>query len=114
MGKAVLLQALLTVAIAGVAALVGGRAAGWSAALGGLACVIPNALFALRRGIEVRRPGGVAAHTVLVGEFVKVALTIALLWMIAHHARGLDWLAMIIGVIAAVKSYLLLLLLFRR
>ncbi len=114
MAKAVGLQALVTFVVACVAAMIGGQTSGVSAALGGIACLVPNALFALRLHIEVRRPGGVATHTVLIGEFVKVAATIALLVLITRNVRGLDWLAMIIGVIAALKSYLLMLLLTRR
>ena len=114
MAKAVWFQALVTVIISCLAAIVGSRMSALSAALGGLACVVPNALFALRLHIEMRRPGGVLAHTVLVGEMVKVGATIALLVVITQNVRGLDWLAMIIGVIAALKSYLLTFLITRR
>jgi ATP synthase protein I len=114
MARAVWWQVLVTLLVACIAAVVGGRMSGLSAALGGLACVVPNALFALRLHIEIRRPGGAAVHTVLIGEVVKVAATFALLVLITQNVRGLDWLALIIGVIAALKSYLLMFLFIRR
>ena len=114
MAIAVLLQVLVTLVVAGLAAIWGGIDAALSAALGGLACVVPNALFAVRLHIETRRPGGVTAHGFFVGEFVKVATTVTLLVLIAHNYRGLNWLALIVGVIVAVKSYFLMFVFVRR
>ena len=114
MAIAVLLQVLVTLVVAGLATIWGGVDAALSAALGGMACVVPNALFAVRLQIETRRPGGATVHGFFVGEFVKVAATIALLVLIAHNYRGLNWLALIIGVIVALKSYFLMFVFVRR
>ncbi len=114
MAIAVLLQVLVTLVVAGLAAIWGGVDAAVSAALGGMACVVPNALFAVRLQIETRRPGGATVQGFFVGEFVKVAATVALLVLIAHNYRGLNWLALIIGVIAALKSYFLMFVFVRR
>ena len=114
MAIAVLLQVLVTFAVAGLATIWGGVDAALSAALGGMACVVPNALFAVRLQIETRRPGGATVHGFFVGEFVKVAATVALLVLIAHNYRGLNWLALIIGVIVALKSYFLMFVFVRR
>ena len=114
MATAVFLQLLVTLVVAGLAAIWGGIDAALSAALGGVACVVPNALFALRLQIETRRPGGATVHGFFVGEFVKVAATVALLVLIAQNYRGLNWLALIIGVIVALKSYFLMFVFVRR
>ena len=114
MAIAVLLQVIVTLVVAGLAAIWGGVDAALSAALGGMACVVPNALFAVRLQIETRRPGGATVHGFFVGEFVKVATTVALLVLIAHNYRGLDWLAFIVGVIVALKSYFLMFVFVRR
>ncbi len=114
MAIAVLLQVLVTLVVAGLAAIWGGVDAALSAGLGGLACVVPNAFFAVRLQIETRRPGGATIQGFFVGECVKVAATVALLVLIAHNYRALNWLALIIGVIAALKSYFLMFVFVRR
>ena len=100
---------LMATAVAGViAALLGGWAAMFSAVLGGLSAVVPNALFAVRLFSAARR--GVAnPMTFMVGEFVKIALTVALLGATAWLYRDLNWLALICGFIVALKSYIILL-----
>lgn len=84
-----------------------GLHAGLSAGLGGLACVLPNALFALRLMVQARRSGGANVASFFAGEFVKLALTVVLLFVIAMKYHDLNWLALLIGFIAALKSYLL-------
>lgn len=103
--KTVSLQASVALVVALIASLIGGTVAGWSALLGGLACVVPNALFALRLGIQMRRPGGAQVMTFFGGEFVKLVLTVAILAVIALRAHDLNWLAMLTGFIVALKSY---------
>jgi ATP synthase protein I len=111
--KAVLLQATMILLVAALAAAVGGAHAAWSAAFGGLACVIPNASFALRLSMA-RRRGGVTVHGLFIGEFVKVAATVLLIVAVAHFYRDLNWLAFIVGCIATLKSYFLMFILGRR
>ena len=114
MAKTVLWQFLMTLFVAGVVAIWGGIDAALSAALGGLACIVPNALFAMRLHIANQRPGGATVQGIFVGEFVKVATIVALLVVIAQNYRGLNWLAFILGVIVALKSYFLMFVFARR
>ncbi|MFN3565539.1 MAG: ATP synthase subunit I [Burkholderiaceae bacterium] len=101
------LQILATAVVSLAAWPLGGSAAALSALLGGAACFVPNGLFALRLAIAGRRPQGTSAATFFVGEFVKVGSTIALLALIAWTYRDVVWLALIVAVIAALKSYLI-------
>ncbi len=101
------LQILATAVVALAALPLGGSAAALSALLGGAACFVPNAMFALRLAIAGRRPQRASAATFFVGEFVKVGSTVALLALIAWSYRDVVWLALIIAVIAALKSYLI-------
>lgn len=110
MVRVILLQAVAAVVVALLAWAVGGAAAGWSALAGGAACVVPNGLFALRLAAAARRPQGTSAATFFVGEFVKVASTVALLALVVWAYRDLVWLAMIVAVIATLKSYLIALI----
>lgn len=102
--KTVLLQ--LSAALVGCA--VGAVAFGWrggiSAALGGLACVLPSLLFALRLRALTRRPGASHVTAFFVGETIKVALTIALLASIGFVYRGVHWGAVVIGLIITLQA----------
>jgi ATP synthase protein I len=110
MFRAVLLQAVATLVAAAIAGLLAGKHGAVSAALGGASIVLPNALFALRLFAESRKPGGASAAAFFVGEFMKVAATIALLAAAASLYRDLHWLALIAGLVVALKANLLALL----
>lgn len=110
MYRLILLQAIAAAIVALLAWALGGAAAGWSALAGGAACVVPNGLFALRLAAAARRPQGASAATFFVGEFVKVASTVALLALLIWAYRDLVWLAMIIAVIVTLKSYFIALI----
>lgn len=104
------LQVLASLIVALVAWPLGGVDAAASALLGGAAVVVPNALFALRLLVAARRPQGTDMAVFFVGEFVKIGSTVALLALIAWAWKDVVWLALIIAVIAALKSYLIALL----
>jgi ATP synthase protein I len=108
MFRLVLLQFATTVIASAIAGLIGGVSALVSALLGGLCCVIPNALFALRLFASAQR-GKANPMSFFIGEFIKIALTVALLSAIAWLYRDLNWLALIVGFIVALKSYIILL-----
>jgi ATP synthase protein I len=110
MRNVVFLQLAVTVVVAVVAAVIGGSAAAWSALLGGASCVVPNALFAFRLFSGTKKPGGASPVTFFLGEFVKIFLTIAFMGAVVWLYRDLNWLAFLVGVIAVLKSYILLLI----
>ena len=107
--RVVLLQLATTVVAACVAGLLGGITAFLSALLGGICCVVPNGLFALRLFANARGTGGANPMSFFIGEFIKIALTVALLGAAAWLYRDLNWLAMIAAFIVALKSYIILL-----
>jgi ATP synthase protein I len=107
--RVVLLQLAVTICAGLVAGALGGMAAMWSALLGGLCCVVPNGLFALRLFASAQSANGANPMTFMVGEFIKIALTVALLGAIAWLYRDLNWPALIAGFVVALKSYILLL-----
>lgn len=107
--RVVLLQLAVTIVAGIVAGALGGMPALWSALLGGLCCVVPNGLFALRLFAGAQRTGGANPMSFFIGEFIKIALTVALLGAIAWLYRDLNWLALIAGFVVALKSYILLL-----
>jgi ATP synthase protein I len=107
--RIVLLQLAASVVAGAIAGLVAGSPAFYSALLGGLCCVIPNGLFALRLFANAQQANGANPMSFFIGEFVKIGLTVALLGAIAWVYRDLNWLALIAGFVVALKSYILLL-----
>jgi ATP synthase protein I len=80
--------------------------AGWSAAYGALAVVIPAALFA--RGL-LRQRGAANAGSALAGffvwEMVKIALTVAMLVAAPRLVMQLNWLALLAGFVVTMKVH---------
>ena len=105
--KVVAGQALVGVLVALVAWLVTGRASvGWSAAYGALAVVAPAALFA--RGV-LRHKASVNQRAAMVGffgwEIAKIVLTVALLAAAPRLVPELSWIALLVGMVIAMKTY---------
>ncbi len=107
--RVVYLQLAATIFASAVAGLLGGVPALLSALLGGLCCVVPNGLFALRLFANAQKAGGANPMTFFIGEFIKIALTVALLGAVAWLYHDLSWLALIAGFVVALKSYIILL-----
>ncbi len=75
--RVLLAQLGLSVVLAMLFWGVSGRVAGYSALLGGLTCVIPNAFLALRLVVPRREPGaGALVKAAYIGELGKLALTV--------------------------------------
>jgi ATP synthase protein I len=111
MFRVVAAQLLTALLVAAGAWAIGGHRAAVSSLLGGLACALPNGLFALNLAWLGRVPASRAADggpgrdrayalALLVGEFIKVVLTIGLLALIAWAVRDVVWSALIVAVIA--------------
>lgn len=104
MFKTVLLQVAMTLVVAGLAGLWVGSRGAVSAALGGLAYLLPNLLFVVRLRSAASR-GQASAATFFVGELVKVLATILIL-AAAQRFYDVHWLAMLVGLFAALKANL--------
>jgi ATP synthase protein I len=106
------LQVVVGLLIALVAWGFTGRAeAGWSAAYGALAVVIPAVLFA--RGLMSQFSSinaATAGFGFFVWEAVKIAVSVGMLFAAPQLVKGLDWLAMLIGLMVTLKVYWLALL----
>lgn len=97
---AVLLQTLVTL-VAGIVTWLGwGPIYAVSLVAGGGSVVIPNALLALRLSTSQPR---FAPVVLLIGEFVKIGLSVLFLWLAYRWVSDLSWGALIVGVILALK-----------
>lgn len=106
MFKMVFLQLGATIAATAIAAVFFGLRGGVSAALGGLACVLPNAFFALRLHLAAKRPGGANVMVFFVGEFFKIASIVGLLLLVGRLYEDVHWGGIFIGLILALKANL--------
>ena len=102
-GVLALVAVLITYGVAGLTAAL-------SAAIGAGAYFVPNALFALRLLAGLWRGAPANAATFLVGEAFKLGSALVLLGLAAwqYHA-WLVWPALLFGLVAVLKGYVLLL-----
>jgi F0F1-type ATP synthase assembly protein I len=103
-GTAVALQWVVILALAGMAFIWGGNKSAMSLLAGGACVALPNALFAAWLTLRMRRGGAAGPAAMLGGELAKLGLTIALLVFVVKGNPGVAWLALIVGVIGALKA----------
>lgn len=103
-------QALLGSVVAVLTWTVAGVDAGLSALAGAGTYFVPNMIFALRLYLATFRPGGSAPMLFLIGEMLKIGSAVGLLWVVAHVGGDrVQWLAVLVGLIAVLKGYVLVL-----
>ena len=79
-----------------------GNVAGYSALLGSLVCVIPNAFLALRLAVPRRDPGARSlVRAAYIGELGKLALTVLMFSIVFALVQPLAVAALFAGFIAA-------------
>lgn len=104
-------QLFLGLLVAIVCLVIGGLSAAASSLAGSAAYLVPNAVFALRLWVSTYRPGGANPALFFIGEFLKVGAAIGLLWLIAQLGGDqVRWLAVLAGLVAVLKAYVVLLL----
>ena len=104
MFRAILLQVAATIITALIAGLLAGTRGAVSAILGGAVCVLPNFLFALRLKLVANRPGASYPANFFLGEFVKIAATIALLVLVVKEYADLQWPSLLVGMVLALQA----------
>jgi ATP synthase protein I len=98
--RVVMWQLFVGVALAAVLLVVFGRVAGYSALLGSLICVVPNAFLALRLMAPRRDPGAQALlRAAWIGEAGKLALTVLFFTLVFTQVRPLSAAALFAGFI---------------
>jgi ATP synthase protein I len=79
---------------------------GWSAGYGALAVVVPAAMFA--GGLTSRLSSmnvSAAAFGFFLGEMVKIAVTVAMLFAAPRLLPALNWPAMLVGLVVTMQVY---------
>ncbi|MCL2021392.1 MAG: ATP synthase subunit I [Betaproteobacteria bacterium] len=86
-----------------IGALMAGVEGALSAALAAFATITPSCWFAVRLTMLARQ-GKVSPITFLLGEFIKVAATIALLVVVTRLWSGIHWPALLLAVIIVLQA----------
>ena len=94
LGRQLVVGAVLAAALWGVY----GNTAGYSALLGSLICVVPNAFFGLRM-MASRRDAQALLRAAWIGELIKLALTVLLFTLVFTQVRALSPAALFAGFI---------------
>lgn len=103
-------QALMGMGVAIIALLVAGKSAALSALAGAGCYFLPNLLFALRLLLASHRPRGSGPMLFILGEMLKIGATLGLLWLVARLGGDqVHWLAVLAGLVAVLKGYVLML-----
>lgn len=104
----VLVGVLVTLVALGIS---GKTSVAWSAAFGALAVVIPAALFA--RGVTgqfASANAGAAVMGFFLWEFVKIVLTVSILFVAHRLVMNLNWPVMLVSLVVTMKVYWLALI----
>jgi ATP synthase protein I len=104
--KAVILQFGATLLAVALCAVFFGVRGAISAAGGGLACVLPSWMFAVRLAALTRKAGTASVTAFVAGEFIKIASIVGLLVLVWAVYPALHWGALMIGLILALKANL--------
>ena len=102
-GRILLWQAVVVLALAGLLAVVAGLPAGGDALIGGAIGWVAN-LYMTIAALRPARTAGVALNRLLVGQFVKVLLTVAMFIAVAQREE-LVWLALMAGYITTMVVF---------
>lgn len=104
-GKTIALQWAVILLFTGVAWAWSGFGGAQSLLLGGVAVAAPNALLALWLTLRLYRVGTVGVASMFAGELLKLGMTITLLVIVVVALKPqIVWLALIVGVVAALKA----------
>lgn len=103
--RVVAVQAAAGLVVAALAyAFTGGATGMWSALYGAAAVVVPGALFARGMARQTNRANpGAAVFGFMLWEFVKIALTVAMLVAAAKVVPDLSWPALLVAMVVCMK-----------
>lgn len=102
--KVVLLQIIATLVAALLSSYWLGVRGILSAVFGGMACVLPNFLFALRLQLPSSRTASSFAINFFIGEIFKIFATISFLLFVTKIYSELHWPSFLLGLVLASQA----------
>lgn len=103
-GTAITLQWGVIALLAAIAWLWKGNAGAASLVFGGASVALPNSVLAAWLTVRLQQFGGAGVAALLGGELAKLGFTVALLAAAPGMLGEVSWLALVIGVVAALKA----------
>jgi len=110
MFKLVKLQFMTALVAICIGAAMAGLRGAISAALAGLVCMLPTFLLARHLHAAAQRNGNVQAMRLLLGEAIKIVLTVALLLVLPWVYPAVLWSAVVVGLIVTLQANFLIFL----
>lgn len=98
-------QSLATLAGAALGAVLSGRAAAWSAALGGAVTLMSTVAYALVLGVGGKATAGASVMTMLRAEAAKILVIFAGLWWAMTKVQGIRPLPMFAAFVVTVLLF---------
>ena len=96
----------VSIAVTALFLLLSGASAAISALVGASCYLAPNALFVGRLVLGSFKSEGSGPGIFLIGNFLKLLAAVGLLWFLAEsYGDQLHWVAVLVGLIAALKGY---------
>ena len=111
LAQIILTQAAILVVVALLAGLVAGFDSMWSAFAGGMVYLIPSALVVMQMLMRLYAGANASVVSFFIGEAVKIGGSIVLMGLLVKFAGdAIVWPALLIGLVAVLKAYVLLII----
>ena len=111
LAQIIMSQFAILVVVTLLAGLIGGFDSLWSAFAGGMVYLIPSALIVMLMIMRLYAVDNASVASFFIGEAVKIGGSIVLMGLLVKFAGdAIVWPALLIGLVAVLKAYVLLII----
>lgn len=111
LAQIILAQTAILLVVVLLAGLIGGWGSMWSAFAGGMIYLIPSALVVMQMLMRLYAGANASVGSFFIGEAIKIGGSIALMALLVKFAGdAIVWPALLIGLVAVLKAYVLLII----
>lgn len=111
LAQIIMSQFAILVVVTLLAGLIGGFDSLWSAFAGGMVYLIPSALIVMQMLMRLYAGANASVASFFIGEAVKIGGSIVLMGLLVRFAGdAIVWPALLIGLVAVLKAYVLLII----
>lgn len=111
LAQIILAQTAILLVVVLLAGLIGAWGSMWSAFAGGMIYLIPSALVVMQMLMRLYAGANASVGSFFIGEAIKIGGSIALMALLVKFAGdAIVWPALLIGLVAVLKAYVLLII----